>query len=494
MNGPLRKVAMAVMFMVVALLANATYVQVIKADDLRTDPRNSRVLIDEYSRQRGQIVASGQALAVSVPTDSRYKYLREYPAPPSLPMSPLAYAPVTGFYSMQYGSTGLERAEDSLLNGSDNLLFGRRLFDLVSGRNPRGGNVVTTIDPVMQQVAYDELTAKGYTGSVVAIEPSTGRILAMVSTPSYDPNLLSGHDGAATSQAWDELNADPDKPMLNRAISQTYPPGSTFKVVVTAAALERGVTPDTQFTAAPQITLPDTATTLENYGGAACGSAPTVSLREAFARSCNTAFVEMGIDDGREALITQAEKLGIGENLDIPLPVAASTVGPIPDGAALGQSSIGQRDVALTPLQNASIAATIANGGVRMKPYLVDRRQGPDLSVLEETTPESLGQAISPTVSSTLTDLMIGAENNAGGQGAIPGVQIASKTGTAEHGSDPRNTPPHTWYIAFAPAQQPTIAVAVIVEDGGDRALAATGGSVAAPIGRAVISAGLQGG
>src|SRR5690606_15850436 len=212
---------------------------------------NSRVLIDEYSRQRGQIVAAGQALAVSVPTDGRYKYLREYPAPPNQPMSPLAYAPVTGFYSMQYGSTGLERTEDALLNGSDNLLFGRRIFDLVSGRNPRGGNVVSTIDPIMQQVAYDELTSKGYTGSVVAIEPSTGRILTMVSTPSYDPNRLSGHDGAATSQAWDELNADPEKPMLNRAISQTYPPGSTFKVAVTAAALENGVTPDTQFTAAP---------------------------------------------------------------------------------------------------------------------------------------------------------------------------------------------------------------------------------------------------
>lgn len=494
MNGPLRKVAMAVMFMVVALLANATYVQVIKADDLRTDPRNSRVLIDEYSRQRGQIAAAGQALAVSIPTDSRYKYLREYPAPPNQPMSPLAYAPVTGFYSMQYGSTGLERSEDALLNGSDNLLFGQRFFDLVSGRNPRGGNVVTTIDPVMQQVAYDELTSRGYTGSVVAIEPSTGRILTMVSTPSYDPNRLSGHDGAATSAAWDELNADPDKPMLNRAISQTYPPGSTFKVVVTAAALEAGVTPDTQLTAAPTITLPDTATTLENYGGAPCGGAPTVTLREAFARSCNTAFVEMGIDTGREALVEQAEALGIDENMEVPLPVAPSTIGPIPDGAALGQTSIGQRDVALTPLENASIAATIANGGVRMEPYLVERLQGPDLAVLDETTPESLGQAIPPQVASTLTELMVGAENFAGGQGTVPGVQIASKTGTAEHGSDPRNTPPHTWYIAFAPAQQPTIAIAVIVEDGGDRALAATGGSVAAPIGRAVISAGLQGG
>ncbi|NLV79038.1 MAG: penicillin-binding protein 2 [Rhodococcus sp.] len=494
MNTPLRKVATAVMFMVVALLANATYVQVIKADDLRTDPRNSRVLIDEYSRQRGQISAAGQALAVSVPTDGRYKYLREYPSTPQQPMSPLAYAPVTGFYSMQYGSTGLERYEDALLNGSDNLLFGRRLFDLVSGRTPRGGNVVSTIDPAMQQVAYDELTSKGYTGSVVAIEPATGKILAMVSTPSYDPNRLSGHDGAATSAAWDELNADPDMPMVNRAISQTYPPGSTFKVVGTAAALASGVTPDTQLTAAAQITLPDTATTLENYGGEHCGDAPTVSLREAFARSCNTAFVEMGLNTGREGLMEQAEAFGIGEAMDVPLAVAPSTLGAIPDSAALGQSAIGQRDVALTPLQNAVIAATVANGGVRMQPYLVDRLEGPDLSVLEETTPESMGQAMDPAVAATLTELMLGSEQWSGGQGAVPGVQIASKTGTAEHGSDPRNTPPHTWYIAFAPAQQPTVAVAVIVEDGGDRALAATGGSVAAPIGRAVIAAGLQGG
>lgn len=305
---------------------------------------------------------------------------------------------------------------------------------------------------------------------------------------------MSGHDGAATSEAWDELNADPDKPMLNRAISQTYPPGSTFKVVTTAAALDAGVTPDDQFTAAPNITLPDTATTLENYGGAACGSAPTVTLREAFARSCNTAFVDMGINTGREALIDQAEALGVGETMDIPLPVAESTVGSIPDGAALGQSTIGQRDVALTPLENAVIAATVANGGVRMKPYLVERLEGPDLALLEETKPESLGQAIDPSVAATLTDLMIGSEEWSGGQGAIPGVQIASKTGTAEHGSDPRNTPPHTLYIGFAPAQQPTVAVAVIVENGGDRSLAATGGSVAAPIGRAVIAAGIQGG
>ncbi len=493
MNTALRRVAVAVMVMVVALLLNATYLQVIKADSLRADPRNSRVLLDEYSRQRGQISASGQVLAVSVPTDDRYKYLRTYPASPIAPSSPLAYAPVTGFYSMQYGSTGLERAEDPVLNGSDNRLFGRRFFDLVSGRDPRGGNVVTTLNPAMQQVAYDQLTAKGYKGSVVAIEPSSGKILAMVSTPSYDPNLLSGHDGAKGTQAWESLSADPDKPMLNRAVSQTYPPGSTFKVVVTAAALSKGASPDEQLTAAPTITLPDTSTTLENYNGSTCGSAPTASLREAFARSCNTAFVQLGIDTGASALKDQAAAFGIGaDSGGIPIPVSDSTVGPISDDAALGQSSIGQRDVALTPLDNAVVAATVANGGLRMEPHLVAQLQGPDLTNLATTRPTSLGQAISRDVASTLTDLMIGSENNTGGGGKISGVQIASKTGTAEHGTDPRNTPPHAWYIAFAPAENPKIAIAVIVEDGGDRALAATGGSVAAPVGRAVIAAGLQ--
>ncbi|WP_068272372.1 peptidoglycan D,D-transpeptidase FtsI family protein [Aldersonia kunmingensis] len=494
MNTPLRRVAIAVMVMIVALLANATYVQVINADDLRADPRNSRVLLDEYARQRGQISAGGQILAVSVPTDDRYKYLRTYPVNPSAPSSPLAYAPATGFYSLLYGSTGLERAADPVLNGSDNRLFGRRFFDLFAGRDPRGGNVVTTLNPAMQQVAYDQLTAKGYTGSVVAIEPSTGNILAMVSTPSYDPNLLSSHDGATTTAAWDELSSDPNMPLLNRAISQTYPPGSTFKVVVTAAALSSGRNPEEQLTAAPNITLPNTSTTLENYNGTPCGPAPTASLREAFARSCNTAFVELGIKTGASTLSEQALGFGIGASpSNIPLPVAGSTVGSISDDAALGQSSIGQRDVALTPLQNAVVAATVANGGTRMEPHLVSQLQSPDLTALATTQPVAVGQAIRPEVASTLTDLMIGSENNTGGGGKIPGVQIASKTGTAEHGANPRNTPPHAWYIAFAPAQNPKIALAVLVENGGDRALAATGGSVAAPIGRAVIAAGLAG-
>ncbi len=488
MNTPLRRVAIAVMVMIVALLVNATYVQVIKADSLRNDPRNSRVLLDEYSRQRGQISAGGSVLATSVSTDDRYKYLRTYPTDPA------AYAPVTGFYSMQYGSTGLERSEDSVLNGSDSALFGRRLINMISGRDPRGGNVVTTIDPVMQKVAYDQLTSKGYTGSVVAIEPGTGRILTMVSTPSYDPNQLSTHDGARATQAWESLSADPNQPMLNRAVSQTYPPGSTFKVVVAAAALSMGIKPDDTFTAAPNITLPGTSTTLENYNGTPCGSGATATMHDAFRLSCNTAFAEIGMKVGGSKLKDLATAFGIGPHSGIPIPVADSTIGSITDNAALAQTSIGQRDVALTPLDDAVIAATVANGGVRMEPHLVDQTQGPDLRELSTTKPVSVGQAISAPVASQLTGLMIDSEKATSGGTQPRAYQIASKTGTAEHGNDPRNTPPHAWYIAFAPAQNPKIAIAVIVENGGDRALAATGGSVAAPVARAVLDAGLQGG
>ncbi|BDX29472.1 penicillin-binding protein A [Mycobacterium antarcticum] len=489
MNTSLRRISLAIMGLIVLLLANATLTQVFRADGLRSDPRNQRVLLDEYSRQRGQISAGGQLLAYSTSTDGHFRFLRVYP-------NPQAYAPVTGFYSLLYSSTGLERAEDTILNGSDERLFGRRLADFFTGRDPRGGNVATTINPQVQQAAWEAMQ-KGCNGgpckgSVVALEPSTGKILGMVSSPSYDPNLLASHDGNVQSEAWQQLRDDPESPLVNRAISETYPPGSTFKVITTAAALANGATADSQVTAAARIPLPDSTATLENYGGSSCGNAPTTTLRVAFAKSCNTAFVDLGIRTGADALRNTAEAFGIdGAPPPIPLQVAASSIGPIDDKAALGMSSIGQKDVALTPLQNAMIAATVANGGVTMQPYLVDGLKGPDLGNISSTSPRELRRAVSPQVATTLTDLMIDAEQVTQQTGAISGVQIASKTGTAEHGSDPRNTPPHAWYIAFAPAKAPKVAIAVLVENGGDR-LSATGGALAAPIGRATIAAALR--
>ena len=490
MNTSLRRISVTVMALIVLLLFNATLTQVFTADGLRADPRNQRVLLDEYSRQRGQITAGGQLLAYSVATDSRFRFLRVYP-------NAAVYAPVTGFYSLRYSSSGLERAEDPLLNGSDPRLFGRRLADFFTGRDPRGGTVETTISPRIQQAGWDAMQ-QGCNGpcrgAVVALEPSTGKILALVSSPSYDANLLASHDPQVQAQAWQRLRDDPSNPLVNRAISETYPPGSTFKVITTAAALQAGATDTQQLTAAPTIPLPGSTATLENYGGTSCGNEPTVSLSEAFARSCNTAFVQLGLLTGTDALRSMAQSFGLDAVPDpIPLQVAESTVGPIPDAAALGMSSIGQKDVALTPLENALVAATIANAGITMQPYLVDSLQGPDLANISTTAPHQQRRAVSPQVAAKLTDLMVGAENVTQQKGAIPGVQIASKTGTAEHGTDPRHTPPHAWYIAFAPAQTPKVAVAVLVEDGADR-LSATGGALAAPIGRAVIEAALQGG
>src|SRR5690606_31426607 len=223
-NTPVRRVAIAVMVMVLLLMGNLTYVQVVQAGDYRSAPRNQRVLLAEYSRKRGPLSAEGQSLASSTETDDRLRYPRQYSDGP-------VYAPVTGYYSITYSSSGVERAADAVLNGSDDRLFARRLSDLITGRDPSGGNVVLTLDPAVQRAAYEQLTERGYTGAVVALRPQTGEILAMVSTPSYDPNRLASHDADERMAAWQEFN-EADPPVLtNRAISETYPPGSTFKLI-----------------------------------------------------------------------------------------------------------------------------------------------------------------------------------------------------------------------------------------------------------------------
>jgi peptidoglycan glycosyltransferase len=486
MNTPLRRVGLAMLGMVVLLLANATYIQVVDADAYRTDTRNQRVLFDEYARQRGQIVSNDNkvVLASVTPTTDRLRYLRQYSAGPT-------YAPITGYYSVRYGSTGLESSEDEILNGSDDRLFVRRLSDLITGRDPRGGNIQVTIDANVQQTAYNAMAAKGYRGAVVALRPQTGEILAMVSTPSYDPNQLATHDSDAQEQAWSQINSDPNKPLLNKAISETYPPGSTFKLVVAAAALENGGSADMPLTAASEITLPGTRADLENFAAQPCGSGPTATLATAVAVSCNTAFAELAGQLGADKLREQAEKFGIGEKdeLKIPMQVAPSSLGDLADKPSLYQSGIGQRDVRLTPLQDAVVAATIANGGIRMQPQLIKSILAPNLSKISDFESEEVDRAISTETATTLREMMKASEQNTKGDGKIPGLTIASKTGTAEHGTDPKRTPPHAWYVAFAPADDPQIAVCVLVESGGDRGLAATGGLVAASIGRATINA-----
>nr|WP_221247007.1 penicillin-binding protein 2 [Gordonia humi] len=481
------------MVLVLALLANATYIQVFKADELRDDSRNARVLLDEYSRQRGVIVASdGTVIAQSVPTDSKFKYLRQYPA------DPRAFAPVTGYFSFVYrADRGIEAAQDSVLNGNDDRLFTQRFMDMFSGRDPRGGNVVTTVDPSLQRTAYHELAnadcAGPCRGAVVAIEPGTGKILAMASTPSYDPNKIATQDFTEAEKAWTALTGDDaDSPLVNRAISSLYPPGSTFKVVSTATALHAGLGASTRLTADARWRLPDSDTYLSNDSGSTCpdASGGTVTLTQAFEHSCNTAFAQLLTEKvpGKKVdeFTSTAKSFGVGEDpAGIPMPVAKSSVGDIGnDLAALGQSAIGQRDVRLTVLENAVIAATVANGGTRMRPYLVDKLQTADLRTISTTSPTTVNSPLTTDQANTITDMMLKSEQSTAGSQS----GIASKTGTAEHSdsSDGGETP-YAWYIAFSPNTNRRIAVAVILENGA-QGQNSYGGVVAAPIGRAVIN------
>ncbi|RKT51867.1 peptidoglycan D,D-transpeptidase FtsI family protein [Saccharothrix australiensis] len=480
MNKPLRRVGLAMMAMMVLLLGNATYVQVIKSDDYRKNPLNRRVVLDQYSRERGQIIASGgEPLATVERTTDRLRYLRKYAGP--------AFAPVTGYFSTVYGTSGLERAEDDLLNGSDDRLFARRVSALITGRDPKGGSLQLTVNAALQQVAYDKL--QGVNGSVVAIRPQTGEILAMASTPTFDPNALASHDVGEQQAAWRQLNAaDAELPLLNRSIAGLYAPGSTFKLIVAAAALAEGKTKDSEVDGRPVITLPGTQTPLPNFNDSNCGNGVTATLQEALAKSCNTAFAVLANELGPEKLRRTAAKFGFDDSdLAIPMGVETSRLGPMKDAPAVYQTGIGQRDALVTPLENAVVAATIANGGVRMRPHLVQKILAPDLQVISETDPDEVTDAMKPDEARALRDMMIESEKNTAGGGKLSNVVIASKTGTAEHGEDVKKTKPHAWYVGFAPAEKPEIAIAVIVENGGDAGLAATGGRVAAPIGRAVI-------
>jgi peptidoglycan glycosyltransferase len=503
MNTPLRRVGLAMLAMVVLLLANATYIQVVKADEYRADPRNRRVLIEEYNRQRGRIITSDEQIIANVKgTNDGLKFQRTYTNGPM-------YAPVTGFYSIRYGATGLEKTEDEILNGSDDRLFVRRLSDVITGRDPRGGNIVTTVNSKVQKTAYQAMTASGYKGAVVALKPDTGEILGLVSTPSFDPNPLALHDGKAQEQAFKKYgDNNPNQPMRNRALQENYAPGSTFKLVTASTALEDGKDQNTQLTASPGIDVISGdpcdpggggSTCLANFADSSCGGGQTATMATAIELSCNTAFAQLASQVGAAKLSEQAERFGIGQSdLTIPLPVTASCIGPqdgscltITDDAALYQSGIGQRDVRLTALENAVIAGTIANGGERMRPQLVQKVLAPDLSVISDFEPDSEGDAISTDSANQLRDMMKLSEDHTGGEGTRPDLEVASKTGTAETGADPKNTPPYAWYVAFAPADDPQVAVAVIVES---TDVAATGGKLSASIGRATMDAALAGG
>ncbi|MEU6713863.1 penicillin-binding protein 2 [Nonomuraea sp. NPDC046802] len=482
MNRTLKRAAVACLAMMALLMINVNFLQAVKAGELQDDSRNKRNYYERYAIERGRITAGGKVLAQSVETDNKnFRFIREYP-------DAKLYAHVTGFFSPE-SESAIERSENVLLDGSSPDLLLRRSIDLFTGEPAKGANVDLTINPKAQKAAYDALRQSGKRGALVAINPKTGGILAMVSLPTYDPTELSGTDKGKVFPRFDELAKEKGQPLLNRTIGQTYPPGSTFKVVTMAAYLEadssRG--PQTTVEAPQRLPLPNTNISLPNYGGAACGSG-SVTLTFALEKSCNTPFGSMGMELGYEKMKEQTEKFGMGKQIGVPMSVAQSDFGPEEDKAALAMASIGQRSNRMTPLQMAMIAAGIANDGKVMKPYLVNKITDAQGDTLDEAKNEELSEAVSSETAGKLREMMVSVvANGTANLAQVPGVEVAGKTGTAETSN---GQPPHAWFISFAPANDPQVALAVIVESGAANVGAeATGGHTAAPIAKAVLEA-----
>lgn len=481
MNTALRRLATVVVVMFLALLAGTTWVQFGQASALNNDSRNVRTLYREYGKPRGPIIVAGQPVAQSTAVDDPFGFQRAY-------TQPELYSTVTGFYSVVNGGSQLERSMNDVLTGQADSLFWTRIQDLVTGAQPQGSSIELTIDPAAQQAALDALG--GQQGAVVAVEPATGKILAMVSTPGFDPNALATHDTTAANAAYQQLLAADGDPLINKTTSENYPPGSTFKLVTAAAALESGAyTPESVLSAPDLYTLPGTRTTLPNFGGSSCGANQQTTLADALRISCNTAFASLGVELGDDAIRDQAEKFGFDQtDLTVPMRVAASRYPDELNDAQTALSAIGQESVRATPTQMAMVASAIANGGTLMTPYLVQTVRTANLDVVSEADPTELSQAVSAATAQQLTDMMIGVVQSGSGTSAqISGVQVAGKTGTAQTGVE--GDSPHAWFTGFAPADDPQVAVAVIVEHGGSVGSEATGGRVAAPIAKAVMEA-----
>jgi len=502
MNRPIRNVAIAVLVLFLALMINATYVQYLEADNLTSlskHPDNNRVKDAAFSEPRGKILVGSRAIALSRKSDDRYDFLRVYPGGAE-------YAHLSGYFARDLNLGGIEASQNDVLTGDAPNLFVNRVIDLLGNETPQGGNVSLTINAAAQKAAYDGLRALGsqIRGAVVAIEPATGRVLAMVSSPSFNPNRLATHDFGAASTSYKRLLASPLSPLNNRAIEERLPPGSTFKLVTAAAALASGkYTPNSMVNGSASLDLPQTSKNLVNESRGGCGGAK-ITLTRALDVSCNVAFGSVGLKLGADALVKQAEKFGWGQapftDLNDPLTRMAVSVMqardkdgnllPI-DAPQTAFTAIGQSNVAATPMQMAMVAAAIANNGRLMKPYLVDEIRSADLDVIKPVKPELLNpkdpEAISPTVARELTRMMVSVVDNGTGVNAqIPGIKVAGKTGTAQ--SAP-SRPPYAWFVSFAPADDARVAVAVLIQDAGVDRNAISGNGLAAPIAKRVIQA-----
>jgi peptidoglycan glycosyltransferase len=483
-NKPLRRIAIFCGLLVLTLLIRDNWLQYVKADELRTNEHNRRVAIERYASPRGDIIVGGDPITGHATTSGDFKYKRTYKDGPM-------WAPVTGFVSQAFGANQLESIEDGILTGNDDRLFFRNTLDMLTGKNKQGGNVVTTLDAGAQKAAYEGLKRQGGKGAVVAIEPSTGKILSLASYPSYDPSTIAG-DGASDAKAWKNLQKknNDDDPMLNRALREVYPPGSTFKVVTAAAALEHGLytEPDEDTDTPLPWIMEGTTTPLQNEGDIPCRDA---SLRIALQYSCNTVFGKIGSDLGNDKMLETAKKFGFTEEQFTPIRSSASVFSDGMNPSQTALSSIGQFNTAATPLQMAMVASAVANNGTLMKPYMVDELQAPNVDTVEKTDPEEMSRPLSADNAQILQSLMETVVSKGTGTNAqIPGVTVGGKTGTAQHGVE-NSENPYAWFISYAKLDDGSspVAVAVVIED--DKAVRddISGGGLAAPIAKNVMEA-----
>ena len=484
MNKPIRRVSVFCLVLVLALMIRVNYVQGVEASALNANKNNARGTIEAYSYPRGDIIAGGKAVTKDLLVNgNRYKYRRAYVDGP-------LYAPVTGYSSQVFGSNLLENVEDGVLSGNDSQFFFHNTLDMLTGKQKQGGDVVTTIDPKVQTAAYNQFKNAGKTGAAVALDPTTGAILGLVSAPSYDPTTIAGADDASAA-AWKKLNDDPTQPMLNRALRQTYPPGSTFKLVTAAAALETGKITDINApTQSPDpYLLPQTAgQKLVNEQGDTCLN---VSMNDALRVSCNTVFGKLGDEIGNARMVQEAKAFGFNNaNLLIPVGVAASVYDSGINRPQNVQSAIGQFDTRATPLQMAMVASAIINNGSLMKPYLIAQTRTANLSVIDQAKPTQLSQATTPQVAQQLQTMMENVVQNGTGHNAqIDGVTVGGKTGTAQNGVN-NDKNPYAWFVSFAKdANGKEIAVAVVVEDSDAQRNEISGSGLAAPIAKAMMQA-----
>lgn len=482
MNKELRRVSTVVLLMFVALFTSSSVIQVFAADTLNADGRNVRTLYDSYSAERGPILVDGVAIAESVPVDDQYKYQRVY-------SNPNLYANVTGYLTLNQLNPGIEGTMNDYLSGTADAQFLDNLTSIVTGQNAKGAAVELTLDPVVQQAAYDALGEQS--GAIVALDPETGAVIAMVSKPSFDPNPLATHDNAAFTAAYNALVDDPNRPLINRAVAgDLYHPGSVFKLVMAAAAIDSGqFTPDSAFPNPATLTLPNTSSVISNSSGGTCGPGDEATIATALRLSCNIPMAELGEALGADTIAEYSERFGFGDDFEIPLNVTPSTypddIGN--DTARLMLSSFGQDNVRVTPLQIAMVSAAIANGGVLMQPNMVESVLASDLSALVEFQPEVYNTPISSDSATQMTQMMVDdVANGAASNARISGVDVAGKTGTAENGT---NDPYTLWFTGFAPADDPEVAVAVVIENGGGLGQTGFGNSVAAPIAKKVLEA-----